>query len=300
MMRLFITFFFLISVQAEVVDKSLFEKDSVEATHDFLSKQVVNFAEYIDSFFGRYTRTDKKNKTRVTIINTTALTEADSLMSGVELKARLNLPHLEELLKFKIKKGGRVETTTKDLKENIKDVPSDTSYYYVDWKLTTQVGVDVDFTPDVFIRNEQKLEFGGRKNIARLVNGIYWFGRSGLGDTLAIEHDNLISQNLLFRFSNVGSWSSKSGEISYAHGPELYYTLNDRSNLSYDIKANALKSGESRWLIDHYSSSLVYNLRLNPSWILLKTGPKVEYPRSENFKSRLSYFIQFQVFIGSF
>lgn len=299
-------FFFLLvfsnRVSAEVVDDSLFEKDTVETTHDYLSRQVVSFAEYIDSFFGRYTRTDKKNRTRITILNTTSLQEGQYLKSSTELKARLNLPHLEELLKFKVKKEGRVETGVPgdNLKEQINNTPEESHYFFMDWKLTTQVGVDVDLSPDVFIRNEQKFEIGGRRNVTRLINSVYWFGRSGLGDTLTLENDTQISKNLLFRLSNTGTWASKSGDINYSHGPELYYTLSDNSNISYDIKANALKSNESTWIIDSYSSSIVYNMRLKPSWILMTTGPRVEYPRSQNFKSHFSYFIQFQVFIGSF
>lgn len=275
----------------------------IGSTHQYLSGQILGFADYIDSFFGRYTRTDKKNKSRIIIISKTKMDEKEGINSKIKIEARLNLPHLEELLKFKINKQKRIDNIEKyDLKKkSIEAVEEEEdSYYFVDWKLGSQVGVDVSLKPDIFANLTNKLELGGRKNIARIEDQIFIYGRSGLGNKLAIEFDHLVSKQLFLRLENSAIWREKTSEITYAHGPELYYSLTERSTLFFDIKARAQKTDLSNWSIKKYDSSLVYNKKLNLKWLLFKTGPAIEFAKEKDFKSKLSYFFQFEVYIGSF
>lgn len=275
---------------------------NLATTHQYLSSQVLGFADFIDSFFGRYTRTDKKNKSRIIITSRSEVVEFEGARSKIKLEARLNLPHLEELLKFKVNKQKRIENVQKiDLHDtDKKDIEEVDSYYFVDWKLSSQVGVDVSLKPDVFANLTNKFEFGGRKNIIRMEDMLFVYGRSGLGNRLSFEYDHLFSNSFFLRLENSATWQADSGEILYSHGPELYISINESTTLFYDIKARGHKTDLSKWAIKQYDSSLVYNKRLKFKWLYLKTGPVIEFAKDHEFQSKLSYFFLFQVFIGSF
>jgi hypothetical protein len=301
-------FLLLLSFHTLAVERFQLNEADVDETHAFLSHKIITFAETIDSFFGEYVRTDKKNKTRLVIESYADQKESRSVDTDTKAKIKLNLPHLQELFKFRNTRRGSIgkPVANEDDDEDGKSVTSkvvDDQYasdFFLKWKLSTQVGVDVDLSPDAYLRFNKKVELHQSKWIFRLMNDIYIYGRTGLGDDLTFEVDRLISKYVLFRFENVAAWSEKTSDVNYTHGPTLYYSLGEKRKLSASLKANAMKVDDHIWTIDNYTISLDYSFRPLRNWILLSTGPYITYARQNDFKSELAYQAKIEIFVGSY
>ncbi len=274
------------------------QSTTVDDTHQFLSNTVKNSAEVIDNFFGRFIRSDKENKTRI-VFEQSMRADGDGVKNDGKVNLRLNLPYLEELLKFKMSKEGEIKTKVipKDQGPSLKISPGPESK--LQWKVSTGSRVSVSSKPDISLFISKKLEYQSEEEIYRLINRVFWFGRSGIANSTYLEYDHQIKDHLLFRFANIGTWD-ETGDIVYSHGPEFYYNLSNKQNISFRMKANGQKEVNCFWCITDYNIKLEYGRVIYRDWITVRTGPSLVYPKEKNFKAQLSYEFVINLYIGNY
>ncbi len=278
-----------------------FEEESnlklMDDAHQYLSTKVVESAKNIDAFFGRFVRTDDENKSRIIIEQNFKVIKGD-IEQNQDVEFRFNLPHLEKLLKFNFKKSGS-KNLSKSTNQNTDNSTKEASTHILSWSTTTQASVVFSSKPDVSILFNKKLEFKDKISIYRLINEVFWFGRSGVGDRVYLEYDRQLSSRLLFRFANLGLWN-EVGSITYSHGPELYLSLENNQTFLLFFKVNGEKVFDCAWCINNYTVKLEYARRVFRDWLLFKAGPRIVYPKDDNFKSTKSFDLSISLFLGSY
>ena len=289
--------FLIITSQSIYSESNKQSQPTIDSTYLYLSNKVTSSAESIDNFFGRFVRTDKENKTRVTLDQNFNF-DGDGFSQKRRVNLRLNLPYLEELLKFKVSKKGEIHSrklhgedhNKRSLKENV-------GLSRLKWQFSTGSRIIVSSRPDISFFIDKKLEYSSHDQIYRIINRIFWFGRQGIGNSLFLEYDRQILDNLLFRLGNVATWEEE-GEITYSHGPEFYYDLKNKQNISLRLKANAQKQINCFWCITDYNIKLEYGRFIYRDWITLRTGPNINYPKEKNFDAQFSYEVILSLYIG--
>ena len=293
-------FFIYLSSYAKEEPLDLKEKTkvTVDKTHSYLSDKILWTTSSIDEFFGRFVRTDRKNKSRIVITSRNEYNK-EGYDSDIDVDFRFNYPHLEELLKF------RLNTEIKN-KKKIKKVEESDNKKVVEevepnlrWKLTSGLRALARTKPDVFLFVNKQLEYHVDDSILRLRNRVFFTFREGLGDSVFLEYDKQLSDHFLLRFANIGTWRDV-GSIFYSHGPELYYQLSDQRNISFSIKANASKKPECLWCINDYNAGITFGTHIYKDWILLRMGPNVNYAKLNDFRARFSFNITLNLFVGTY
>lgn len=280
--------------------------NTVDLVHEKLSRSVTRFSYRIDKFFGSKRAEDFANGTQVKFAYITSKVESEGLDHGGIVKFKLKLPYLESLLKvsfssdpdvpLKKPEGGvdkgkddGVETTEK--KPPVPRKPRT-------WGINVNTGIQVEIPPQFFanfrIRKSLflgKWEFRGSQDI-------FWFSRDGFGESTTFDIDRQVNTQLLFRLRNSATWTDSSDEFTSAHGPILFWQIDQKKAFSFAVTAN----GKSKplWQIESYQGAVNYRQLLYKKWFYLETGPTIDYQKSKNWAPILSYFLKLEVIIGNY
>ena len=120
----------------------------------------------------------------------------------------------------------------------------------------------------------------------------------GAGQSLSIDGDRQIVDDLSFRFVNESTWLDLTDELSTSHGPSFYYKISNRRAVSFNSRANL--SNRPQYEIDNYDFNLVYRQNLHKEWLYYELIPSINFSRERSFHSHLGITGKVEFFVGSF
>lgn len=287
--------------------KPIVKKSSaIDRAHGELSASVKRLSNKIDSFFGSKRGEDSANGSQVRFTYLTNKTEHQDLDHEGLVKFRLKLPYLEKLLKISFKskpKENKESAKDKKAAEGTKPTTASTIAKTIlsepkKWSFHFNTGIRVQIPPQFFanLRLRRSAYFG--KWEFRATQEFFWYSRDGFGETTTVDFDRPINNELLFRLRNLATWTDDEDTFSTEHGPQIFWRLSDRRAVS--LKAVAQGTSRPKLFINNYQSSIVYRQLLYKTWFYMETGPTVDFAKSNNWDSLLSYNIKFEVLIGSY
>jgi hypothetical protein len=278
---------------------------TVDLVHQKLSSAVTGFSYQIDNFFGSKRAEDRANGTQVKLAYITSKSEAQDLNHGGIVKFRLNLPFLESLLKvsFNTDPDEPKKAEPKVSQAKTKEPPSPKVKVPLpvkprSWGININTGIKVEIPPQFFTNFRIRKSFFLGKWEFRGSQDIFWFSRSGFGETTTLDFDRAINSQLLFRLRNSVNWTDIEDEFISGHGPILFWQLDQKKAFSFS--ATARGSSKPLWQIKSYQIAVNYRQLLYNRWFYLETGPTIDYQRSAEWSPFLSYFLKLEVIIGNY
>jgi hypothetical protein len=280
---------------------------TVDLVHQKLSSSVTGFSYQIDKFFGSKRAEDRANGTQVKLAYITSKSEAQDLKHGGIVKFRLNLPYLESLLKVSFSTDSDEpkkplpkisEAKTKEPVSPKVKVPPPLPPKPRSWGININTGVKVEIPPQFFTNFRIRKSFFLGKWEFRGSQDIFWFSRSGFGETTTLDFDRTINSQLLFRLRNSATWTDTEDEFISGHGPILFWQLDQKKAFSFSVTAGG--SSKPLWQINSYQIAVNYRQLLYNRWFYLETGPTIDYQRSVEWSPVLSYFLKLEVIIGNY
>ncbi len=279
--------------------------NTVDLVHDRVSKTVSSFSYRIDKFFGSKRSENSGNGTQIKLAYIISKTESEKLNHGGIVKYKLKLPYLESLLKVSFstdpnEPADKKKEETKEVKEEV--LPPAKNIVVKrkprSWSMNVNTGIKLEIPPQFFTNlSIRKSLFLGKWEL-RGAQEFFWFSRDGFGETTSFDIDRPISRAVLFRLRNSATWTDSEDKFSSAHGPIVFWTLDEKKAVSFSATANG--TSKPFWLIESYQSSINYRQLLYKKWFYLETGPSIVYQKSEDWTPVMSYFLKLEVIFGNY
>ena len=214
--------------------------DGVERSQQLLLETFCEATLWFDGLFGG--EPDVANARNVAgRVEVSALhTEMWGTETDVRLRLNYDLPTLERRLKLFLGRGDRDEFVS-DRREGLAVRSSvfaveneDRWLAGLGWsppgrykeKIDFRVGGNVSSSPEVFIQGRYRQNvFVGEGSVWRLRETVFYENRDGFGSTTGIDFDHVLRNDVLFRFSNIGTWSEGSEGLEWRSTGVLYRNL---------------------------------------------------------------------------
>ncbi|MEJ2138356.1 MAG: hypothetical protein P8Y61_02710 [Gammaproteobacteria bacterium] len=164
------------------------------------------------------------------------------------------------------------------------------------------VGVKLRAPPEPYVklRYQRAWQISDR-NLLRLRPVAYWRSEEGFGSTLAVDLDRVISNSLLFRWSNFGNISEDETVEGVDWGSTfyLYQALSNKRALTYSLFARGETKADVTF--QNVGFEVRYRKRIFRDWLFVETGGGWSWPRYELDETREANFglgLRFEAYFG--
>ncbi len=291
------------------------EESVIDTTHKRLSSSLFYFSNQIDSFFGGERADDLPNGSRVRLLLNFNKEESSSYKTKGALK--INIALVETQKKLKISFRNQYEKTHDAVPEK-KDVPNDpvklvkpldpapseeeSSFNglrdFFKWRLRLDSGIQLDFPPDPFLRLSAIKSWNFGTYELRATQQIFYYLKSGAGETSKLDLDHPITENVLFRYENDATWTDLADRFTFFSGPIIYQKIGDQRGISYNLKV----FGESKptWYVKDYRLEVTYRRAVLKRWFFLELNPYIHFPKDKEWRSALGFNLRLELVVGSY
>lgn len=271
----------------------------LDSAHSEISKRLFMISNRMDSFFGSTRGDDYASGTRLRIYWDHYKKESYPYSSKLTLRLKLDLPDLQNKIKFKFNWSQKKENVPKAAENsnqsNLKLGPKIEQERL--WRLSMDSGLNVEIPIDPFIRTRLfKTYFFGKWELLPAQEFFYYL-REKLGETTTLNLDHPIRENILLRIENAATWYDNSDELATIHGPSLFQEITDKRAISYNLKA--IGTNRPTFYIKDYYASVTYRQDLHRQWIYGEITPQINWPKEKKFERVLSILFRLETMFGA-
>jgi hypothetical protein len=242
--------------------------------------------------------------------------ERDGFDTKFRLRARLALPQLEERASLLIGRGSDEELIEE--RPNVQDtVPGNFNQVDDDSFLIGlgfrrgqglkrgfdfSVGAKVRLPPEPYVKAAYRRAWElSDSTLFRVRPLAYWRYEEGLGGTLHLDVDHLLSKTRMVRWSNSGNISQdpEVDGVRWLSYLSLFRALSNRRALSYHLLAGGETNGEVQ--LQNYGFELRYRQRVLREWLFVEFLSSLTWPREflvEERESNLGVGLGFEMYFG--
>lgn len=302
-----LSFFLFFDLQAQEPEESI-----VDSTHRQLSSSLFSVSNKLDSFFGGERADDLPNNSRFRLLIN--FNKEESIPYKGKGAVRLNISLIETQKKLKVsfknryekEHSGEIEKVSEPRteveneiqneiqSEEITEVPND----FFHWRLKLDSGIQLDIPPDPYLRlRALKSWFFGAYEL-RPNQQIFYYLKSGAGETTRLDLDRPLSENILLRYENDVTWTDTNDKFIFFAGPILFHKFGDIRGISYSAKV----VGESKptWHVNDYRLEVSYRREILRRWFFLDVNPYIHFPKERKWESTLGFNVRFELVVGQY
>jgi hypothetical protein len=299
------------------------DPNTVDQSHQTLSKSIFLFTNRVDQFFGGEDADDNANGSTVRIFTRARQNEGEAPTYDEEIRFNLVLPQLqrrvddsvqellgretsqqrkERLAKEKNRKKSKKKKNNnkkKRVKKNSQQGILESLYNASRlWRINVQTGVNVDWPPQPYVRLKLFRNFFFTQWQMKPLQEIEWVDRQGWRTRTEVNFDKRLSERLLFRIENRMDWSEVLPELRFRNGPSLIHQITGKIGMSYNFRILSTNNVSSH-AITNYSTSISYRQDLYKGWLFMSITPALDFPEATGFVKVPSLTLQFDVLFGS-
>jgi hypothetical protein len=283
----------------------------------YVYRTVCASAAWFDGFFGdaRYDQSTGETYGRVGVGS--FWDQRNGVDSDLRLRARYALPSLRNRGAIIVGRGNedelleeRTNSEQEVLPTNRTSVGGDSLYVGFGFRgfglaehgLDYSVGVKIRSSPELFAKATYRQSWQlTNKSQVRLRPILYWRSDEGVGSTLHLDYDYLMSDTMLFRWANFGNISEdpEIDGVDWGTTLSLFQALSKRRALTY----NAFYRGEMKAEVrrKNYGFELRYRQRILREWLFVEYQGSLSWPRElliEERKRNFGVGIRLEAFFG--
>jgi hypothetical protein len=273
----------------------------------FFSQRACTPATWFDRFFGGE-RSDDVASALVRVIPSVAFSEHDFTDSGVRVRARFNLPNLRDRFNVVVNEDSDEEDgllqgeTQRPQQANAPGRESSAALRYL-VRLAGRSGADVD----VGLRGQAKLYTRARYYYlwehspvlqSRITQSLFFRDGEGFGESTRYEVERLLAEDLLLRWTTLGTVSEELDGLELLEGMQLLRQIDRRRALSWNLSMTV--SPQPVWRTSAYATSVRFRQRAFRPWFFFEIEPFVDAERSKGFRPNPGIAFRLEFLIGDF
>lgn len=303
LLSLLFTFFLFSDLQAIEPAESI-----VDSTHRQLSSSLFSVSNKLDSFFGGERADDLPNNSRFRLLLN--FNKEESMPYKGKGAVRLNISLIETQKKLKVsfknryekEHSGEIEKTselTPEVDTEIKnETVSEATNDFFHWRLKLDSGIQLNIPPDPYLRlRALKSWFFGAYEL-RPNQQIFYYLKSGAGETTRLDLDRPLSENILLRYENDVTWTDTNDKFIFFTGPILFHKFGDIRGISYSAKI--VGESKSSWHVNDYRFEVSYRREILRRWFFLDVNPYIHFPKERKWESTLGFNLRFELVVGQY
>jgi hypothetical protein len=271
----------------------------IDAPRDYLSVKIIDFATYIDRFFGNERNYQETNKSLFQLGLSRSSGYGGDRKVVLAARANLNLPSTEKRFHVLLEpnpdqniSGEPTQNLTTPLTNRVETPQSyglalryeKAKEELKEWHLSTDAGLKfqgININPYVRARGSYSIPLD--KWRLKAAQSVYWFNSIGVGETTQIDLEHLISEPVLFRATTNATWLRDTQNFDLRQDLSVYHTLNDRTALFYQASVVGVSNPQVE--VTEYIAQILYRYRLHRQWVFFELNPQLIFPKVNNFNA---------------
>jgi hypothetical protein len=273
----------------------------------YFSERSCRPAVWFDRFFGGERASDDVASAFVRLIPGIQYSDRDFSDTSLRLKARFNLPNLENRFNLVINGEddqdsrllpGEVERPENVDRQGLRDSTAALRYLV---QLADRSGADFD----VGLRSEAKVFVRGRYYYTwdvsqavdtRFTQTVQWRDGEGASESSLFEIERLLSEEMLLRVSSQVTLSELLNGAELREGVQVYRQIDADRAISWNLAMSVLS--DPAWKADVYQTSIRYRQRFLRSWLFYEVEPFLDWARVDNFNTNPGIALRLEIWMG--
>lgn len=275
------------SVQKDEPLPSLSILEPLDKPRDVISRQVINFADWIDTFFAGDRVYDELQESHVKLYIQQTYFDNNGPSYYSKLKVKLVFPKTEKRLKLLIEdeEDEDEETAQQSITDVTEGSDQAVGLRYVEkktklWRIHSDALIRRRSEWEVIGRFRVRRRFENGPWIYRLSEYINWISTDGLIEKTRLDIDHTLAKKFLFRSSTFATWKNKNGYFDYGQDFLVFQNINKRKALTYQAGISAIT--ENRPHIINYNLSIRYREQVHKGWLFYEIIPAINFPIEED------------------
>jgi hypothetical protein len=276
--------------------------EPLDSSRNAVSKQVINFANWLDNFFGDERIFDESQNSHLKLNLLQINEEGFEPRFEANLQGKLTLPNTQKRLKILFESDpGENPNPDDTIVEAVENQQQSLGLRYVqfasDWfRGHTDIGVRFRSGLDTFVRFRLRGLFSlGNWNL-RATETIFWRDSTGLGESTRLDFERRFGDNYLFRATSKANWFDETRQFDMGQDFFLIHTINKYRAVIYRAGLSAVS--EPKVQATGYILSLRLRQQIHRDWLFFEINPKVLYPQEKNFNAQHSLTFKLEVVFG--
>lgn len=273
-----------------------------DASRNAVSRQVVRFADWIDTFFAGDRVYDELQESHVKIYMLQTHFEHGKPKYESKIKAKLTFPKTEHRLKLLIESNEDDEESIQPQQQTLTDaaedtdqsiglrfVEKDTPSWHVQTDALLRFRPEMETITRLRLRNNTVVDAW----IYRFSETVSWYSIDGIKETTRENIDNAFADNWLFRSSTFLTWKNSNGYFNYGQDFLLFHNISNRKALTY--QAGIRGDTEYKPRTTDYILSARYREQIHRGWLFYEVIPAIHYPVEEDYKPVRSVSLKLEI-----
>jgi len=271
-------------------NKSSSDKKSVfENSKNTIHKRAVEFANWVDKFFGEREELDSASYDYLRMINNFTIREGENLTYRPRIKAKVHLPQLSKRTSILLSNDERNSSDTFNSEENVPDTLAENdddnlsaalnyqSDMIADSKFDFRVGINSSLDTFAFIKHSMPLIENEGLEIFNY-NYLFWEEGLGYGVTTKLELNKIINKKNLFRWRYSILRAEKSEGNEWRNRLSIINRLTDEKLISYQLGVKGYSNRD--YFVEDYRLSVRYRNKTSVDWLYFEVEPEIRFTRT--------------------
>lgn len=283
-------------------------EDTFLQAHNSISSSIRNLSNGIDSYFGNTQAMNYKNDTNFRVYNISISREGQAVNNVTNFQLRFRLPNLEKKFQFNFDHTNDAEEGLNTRAEDgrLARNQEEQNFFRAGISYAEEIlGIKTRFTPGVRISNPASLyshldtwkEFPvSTKFRARLFHRGFIDSLDGTGQSATLNFDYDLGRFLLFRFANEEIYRDKDNSLNVAHGPSLFYTINDYNAVSFNYRGHLIN--HPTYHLDYHLLSISHRHAFYKKIWYIEVVPGLSFPKENRFKGEAGLSLKLEMIFG--
>ena len=270
--------------------------------HDTSSQGVTQLGNWLDSFFATDLNFDESQKSQVKLNLLQTTEEGAEPRYEANLQGKLTLPHTQERLDILFESDPAEDAgPNATVVEAVESTEQSLGLRYIQhtskfFRAHTDAGVRLHSGLDTFVRFRLRGQFTTGDWLFRAAETLFWRDSIGSGETSRLDIDRRLSEDYLFRSTSQATWLDEDQQFDMAQNFFLVHDISKYRAIVY--RAGLTAVSEPNTHTTAYILSVRLRQQIHSNWLFFEINPKVIYPEAEDFHSRHSLTLKFEVVFG--
>jgi len=260
-----------------------------ENSRQFIYKKAVNFANWVDKFFGSKQELESASYDYLRLINNLTFQKDESAKYRPRIKAKIHLPQLSNKTSLLFSTSRTDANDDFDSEENENDTLADEkdeklsaalnyeAGAFADSKFDFRVGIDSSFDTFAFIKQSMSLLESETLEI-RNFNYLFWEEEYGFGVATQLELNHVIDDRNLFRWRYSIRRAEKSFGNEWNNRFSLINQLSADNWMAYELRIKG--DTAHKYDVESYRLSIRFRKKTSVNWLYFEMEPEIRYDRT--------------------
>lgn len=277
--------------------------DEFEDQHSYISQQILDFADMLDTFFSNDRAYEELQDSHISLYILQTNIDKEKPGYRAQLKAKLVLPKTQKKFKLLIESQEEDEDSQQaNLTDVLQSQEQTLGLRFIEeeakhWRIQTDLGLRFKSGIDTLARLRLRRLITKETWVYRISETLYWYRIDGAGETTRLDIDHPLTKNLLFRSTSQAIWLNKNSYFDLGQDFVLFQKLNKRKAISYQTGMRGITEPHT-----HKTNSFVsirYREQIHRNWLFLEVNPGVNYPEDNDYKPLKYIIFKLEAVFGS-